>query len=463
MKGKVKKSLKIVLWALLGVVVLLVLALLAAFIYHRTYKIPEQAASIENNTGLVQASGRSLYDADGNQLQLRGLNAGQILLQEGWMSPFATEPLRNEDGSYVKDQDDNIQYPEFTEEEFRNAIKSNPNLTNYSLDELMQYYWDCFFTEEDFRIIKEDLQMNAIRLPIYYLNILNDDLTLKAEEEAFAHIDWFVEQAAKQGLYIILDLHGAPGSQNGFEHSGFIERTPKLWTSEENIQATVDIWKFISKHYTKTKPELGKWIATYDILNEPTYTFNGRTTRECWEVFDRIYDVIRANGDAHVVTMEGCWGFDTLPDPADYGWENVQYEYHWYNLWSSLLPYEVYYVYQDLLNIGRDYDVPTYIGEFTVFEDREQWAKELALFDERNYSWTIWNYKTTVTGWWTSSWGVYTCQLKFVTEWDEVKCNVATCTYEEYIAACEKTRTENCVTGTLYEVLMEYNRTREEK
>jgi hypothetical protein len=51
---------------------------------------------------------------------------------------------------------------------------------------------------------------------------------------------------------------------------------------------------------------------------------------------------------------------------------------------------------------------------------------------------------------------VYTAQLKFITENEELKCNVATCTYEEFIAACEKTRTENCATGTLYEVLQAY-------
>jgi hypothetical protein len=75
------------------------------------------------------------------------------------------------------------------------------------------------------------------------------------------------------------------------------------------------------------------------------------------------------------------------------------------------------------------------------------------MFDDRNYSWTIWNYKTTVMGGWTSSWGVYTCQLNLT---DTPKCNVATCTYEEFIAACEAMRTENCATGTLYDVLQAY-------
>jgi aryl-phospho-beta-D-glucosidase BglC (GH1 family) len=295
------------------------------------------------------------------------------------------------------------------------------------------------------------------------LNILNEDLTLKAEEEAFAYLDWFVENAAKNELYVVLDLHGAPGSQSGYEHSGAAQRVAGLWDSEENVAATVALWTFVSEHYSNTRPDLGKWIATYDLMNEPTYVYKGVTTRQCWDVFDRIYDAIRANGDKHVITMEGCWDFSNLPDPADYGWENVQYEYHWYNWFTDVLPNDLFYAYQDLSNIGRNYDVPVLIGEFTFFEDRDAWQKGLELFDRRGYSWTIWNYKTTVTGWWTSSWGVYTCQLKFITENDELKCNVATCTYEEFVAACETTRTENCVTATLYEVLQEYKKTRKEK
>ncbi len=453
---KKKKLLKQILLVFLAIVLILGAGVGALILHSRLYSIPEQVASIENTTGLVQAKGRSLYDANGQPLQMKGINAGQILVQEGWMSPFALEPLKNEDGSYVKDGDGNIQYPEFTEEEFRAALATNPNLSGHSVDELMQYYWDYFFAEEDFHIIKEDLGLNTIRLPFYWMNILNEDLSLQGEAEAFAYLDWFIANAAKQGLYVVLDLHGAPGSQNGYEHSGSASQEAGLWKNEANVAATVALWDFVSTHYTETAPELGKWIAAYDILNEPTYESRSVTTKECWEVFDKIYDAIRENGDAHVIAMEGCWDFSSLPDPATYGWENVLYEYHWYNWWPDLLSYELYYAYQDMFNIGRDYDVPVLIGEFTCFEDKDAWAKELALFDGRNYSWTIWNYKTTVTGWWTSSWGVYTCQLKAITENEDTKCNVATCTYEEYIAACEKTRTENCAKATLYEVLQEY-------
>lgn len=451
-----KRVLKIILIALLILVLLAGTVVGGLVIYSKTYSIPEQAATIENNTGLVQAHGRSLYDADGKRIQLKGVNAGQMLVQEGWMSLFALEPLKNEDGSYVKDKDDNIQYPAFAEEDLRAGIASNLNLNTYDIEELMDIYRSCFFAEEDFRIVKEELGLNTIRLPFYYLNILNEDLTRKSEEDAFTYLDWFISKAAEYELYVVLDLHGAPGAQNGYEHSGSSKECPELWENEENIAATVDLWDFVSMHYLETRPDLGRWIATYDILNEPTYEAGGVTTKECWEVFDQIYDAIRDNGDQHVVTIESCWDFSRLPDPADYGWENVQYEYHWYNWQADVLPYDLFYIYQDMKNIGRDYDVPVYIGEFNLFEDREAWDKQLELFDDRNYSWTVWNYKTAVTGWWTSSWGVYTCQMKAVTEWEQTKCNVATCTYEEFVATCEKYKTENCATGILYEVLTDY-------
>ena len=447
--------LKKLLMILGAILLLLALFVGGVVLYSVTYSVPEQAASVENTTDLVQARGRSLYDAQGNRLQLKGINAGQILLQEGWMSPFALEPSKNANGTFVTDADGNLQYPEFTEEEFRAGLQANPNLAGYDLDELLQHYYSCFFTEEDFRIIREELGFNTIRLPFYYLNILNEDLSLKAEAEAFAYLDWFIANAAAQDLYVILDLHGAPGSQNGYEHSGAADQEAKLWESQEYRTATIRLWEAIARHYTVTRPDLGAWIATYDLMNEPTYQSRGVTTKACWDFFDELYDAIRAQGDIHVITMEGCWDFGSLPDPADYGWENIQYEYHWYNWWSDKLPYTLFHAYQDLSNIGRNYDVPVLIGEFTVFENRDNWAKELALFDDRGYNWTIWNYKTTVTGWWTSSWGVYTCQLNLT---DTPKCNVATCTAEEFLLACEATRTENCATGTLYEVLQDYRK-----
>ena len=107
-----KKIWKIIGLSLLALVVLIGAVAGGLMLYSANYSVDAPAQAIVNQTGLVQTSGRGLYDASGKLLRLQGINAGQILVQEGWMSPFATEPLKNADGSYVlvSDSDINTQY-----------------------------------------------------------------------------------------------------------------------------------------------------------------------------------------------------------------------------------------------------------------------------------------------------------------------------------------------------------------
>ena len=99
---------KKILCGVLAVVIVIAAVVTWLLIDSLNYEIPEQKEEIQNNTGLVQAYGRSLYDANGDQLLLRGVNAGNVLLQEGWMSVFALDPERDEDGNLVKDKDGNL-------------------------------------------------------------------------------------------------------------------------------------------------------------------------------------------------------------------------------------------------------------------------------------------------------------------------------------------------------------------
>jgi hypothetical protein len=109
----------------------------------------------------------------------------------------------------------------------------------------------------------------------------------------------------------------------------------------------------------------------------------------------------------------------------------------------------------DMKNMGRDYDVPVYIGEFTYFEDKDAWKGGLSLFDSRNYSWTIWNYKAVATGDWTTSWGVYTLKLGLSDKESDhkTKVDVSKATYTELSAMIASTATANCVTGTTYDII----------
>ena len=249
MKRKHKKA-KIVLITLGSLVIITSATVLGLFAYSWNYKIPVQAEKIEpTGTNLISTQNRSLYDKNGNIIKLNGINAGNILLQEGWMSPFDLEPKKDKNGNLIKDKDGNLSYDEFSEEMFLDALNKNENLKDHQ-EELKEYYYKSFFNEEDFKIIKNELGLNTIRLPFYWRNILNDDFTRKEESVAFNYLNWFLENCKKNDLYCILDLHGAPGSQNGYEHSGLIVDKPGFWGNETYENAVLDLWDYVSSYYS---------------------------------------------------------------------------------------------------------------------------------------------------------------------------------------------------------------------
>lgn len=455
-KGKFKKSkTKIVLITLGSIFTTLLVSCGALIAYGNLMTYPEPVKSIEKNSDLISAYKNGLYDKNGNLIKLKGINAGNLFVQEGWLSPLAIEPLKNEDGSYKKDKDKNLEYPEFAEETFRDALLKNKNCGKENIDSWLDYYYSSWWSDIDFKNIK-DTGFNTIRLPFYWRLILNDDYSIKNEEVAFKYLDKFLEGAKKQNLYVILDLHGAPKSQNGNEHSGTLIKEASLWNDEKGIEATIKLWDTVSKHYTESRKDLSSVIAAYDLLNEPSNPWGGFTDEKCHEVYDMIYEEIRNNDDEHVISMEGCWGFNTLPNPKKYGWENVLYQYHYYNWINDKLPYFLYNTYNSILNIGRWYDVPTLIGEFTFFHDKSAWLNGLNHYDKNHFSWTIWTYKTTVTGGWDNSWGLYNAKLKLDVNKEETKCNVSACDFDTFKKYCDKVKTINCESGFLKETIKEY-------
>ena len=69
--------------------------------YTLNYKVTPEQSKIENNTGLVQAHGKSLYDKNGNPIRLRGVNIGNALVQEDWMTAFQVGEAKDENGEPI--------------------------------------------------------------------------------------------------------------------------------------------------------------------------------------------------------------------------------------------------------------------------------------------------------------------------------------------------------------------------
>jgi glucan 1,3-beta-glucosidase len=75
-------------------------------------------------------------------------------------------------------------------------------------------------------------------------------------------IDFALDQCSQNGLKLLLDLHGAPGSQNGWDHSG--RSGPIDWPKTENVQETIRILETLGQKYGQHPALLG-----IELLNEP--------------------------------------------------------------------------------------------------------------------------------------------------------------------------------------------------
>lgn len=329
------------------------------------------AADEAPDMSMLHTEGVNIVNAQGETVLLRGVNMGGWLVQESWMN-LTNAPSQSESFKVL-------------DERFGREVREH----------LFDVYEDNYLSEQDFDNIKA-LGLNVIRLPFAWWNILHDDGTLK--DDAFTRLDWFVARCAERGLYVILDLHAARGSQNAQDNSGDTTGC-HLWDVLEYQDQTIYLWEQVAQHF-KGNPT----VAAYDLLNEPGGVLK-TTGKMQWDFFDRMYDAIRAVDPEHIIMMESCWNPENLPAPGDYGWENVVYQYHWYkwgadnDYWAQKLNVDVKLHKTKQVN----HPVPSFLGEFTLFQNMDAWKYALETYSNAGMGWTIWSYK--VTG--NSTWGLY--------------------------------------------------------
>lgn len=403
----------------------------------------------KNNLSFLKTDGDRVVDADGNSVILRGVNAGGLFVIEQWMNGFAKS---SSDKSDIVCKDHKTVSKVFAERFGREKAQ-----------ELWRVYSSNWWSAADFQNCA-DMGMNVIRLPFTYMNV-DFGATFDYAEAGrydFSCLDEFVETAADYGLYTILDLHGAYGSQNGQDHSGeSLPYTEVDFYSNEDMQGlTVDLWRALAKHFKDNNA-----VAGYDILNEPAEKINAdndtcSTEERHFAVFDRIYDAIREEDEEHIVIFESCWEGYNLPQPSQYGWENCMYSFHHYSKCSDGQSYEKHCKSFDdkLANVAaQQFGVPLYMGEFTAYDSEEQWDYTLKLLNDNGWHWTSWTYKID-SSWGNSAWGIF-C----LTADAESKVNAHTDSYDAIVekfrglaTTAQSPRSTFRSGRTLFELIAEY-------
>ncbi|KAJ3508611.1 hypothetical protein NLJ89_g5658 [Agrocybe chaxingu] len=191
--------------------------------------------------------------------KVRGVNLGGWLVLEPWITPSLFD---NTGDSRIVD--------EWTFGQYQDRARALSVLQNH---------WNTWITEADFAAIRA-AGLNHVRLPIGYwaFDVSGGEPFIQGQ---LPYLTRAVNWAQAHGLKLIIDLHGAPGSQNGFDNSGQKMDFPQWHTRQSNIDRTNAIIKRLASMFAGNTGV----VPVIAPLNEPA-GFHGNpllaVTRQFW-------------------------------------------------------------------------------------------------------------------------------------------------------------------------------------
>lgn len=175
-------------------------------------------------------------------MYIKGVNLGNWLVLEKWMSPGLFEGTTAENEYYLPTQ--------LPREVYEARIRTHRAE---------------YITERDFTRIKA-MGLNTVRIPVPYFIFGDREPFIGCVEELDRTFNW----AERYGLKILIDLHTAPDSQNGFDNGG-ISGVCKWSQEPEEVEFELTVLERLAERYGKRE---GLWGI--EVINEPI-------TEETWD------------------------------------------------------------------------------------------------------------------------------------------------------------------------------------
>lgn len=307
----------------------------------------------------ISVKGKEIIGINGKPFLIKGTNLGNWLVPEGYMFKFKKV--------------------------------NSQRLINQAFNELIgpdetKLFWrrfqDTYITQADIKFLKAT-GANSIRIPFNYKLFTNEDyMGQNNPNRGFELLDRVIAWCKAENLYVLLDMHCAPGGQTG-DNIDDGDGYPFLFASAANRKQTADIWKRIADHY-KNEPI----ILGYDLLNEPIahYFKVEEINPQLEPTYKQITAAIRLVDKNHLLFLGGAqWdsNFKPFGKPFD---SKLVYTFHKY--WTD----PTQQVIQDYIDFRNKYNVPIYIGE--TGENTDQWVHDFRVVCEKNnIGWHYWPYK----------------------------------------------------------------------
>lgn len=304
---------------------------------------------------MVHQFGRQLVDGRGEPLRLVGVNLGGAYLWEAWI--WGGEILR---------------LSRNTETTIRTGLTDLLGASATSAFATQVY--DRYITAEDFAAIA-GMGFNTVRVPLNH--------RLFADGRGFAILDRLLGWAEASRVYVVLDLHSAPGGQSASFPAD--PEPPLLWQSADRKDRTIALWRAIAARYASRTI-----VAGYDLLNEPEPPRGEDLVVMYRDIIKAIRDVDRQ----HLIILEGsdsARDFSMFSGPID---PNSAYSFHMYT-WFGEQPEALVAKYAA---VAQRHNLPLLCGEFGENQPASIRASLDAIDRPANATagWSFWTWKKAI-------------------------------------------------------------------
>ncbi|KAF5940509.1 hypothetical protein HYC85_021676 [Camellia sinensis] len=285
-----------------------------------------------------------------------------------------------------------------------------------------QEHWNTFIVEDDSNFIPSN-RINAVRIPVGWW-IASDPTppkpyvrgSLQALDNAFI---W----AQKYGINVIIDLHTAPGSQNGYDHSSSRDVSQEWGLSDQNIEATINVIHFLTSKYANNPS-----LYAVELMNEPLSP--GASLDSLNKYYSAGYNVVRKYSSMTYVIMSNRLGAIDPQElfPIASSLEGSVIDIHYYNLFSNSfnnmsVQQNIDFIYNNrsaqLNQVTTSNEPLTFIGEWVTEwkvsgvakKDYQRFGKaQLEVYGRASFGWSYWTLKN-VNNHWSLKWMIDKCFL----------------------------------------------------
>lgn len=276
--------------------------------------------------------------------------------------------------------------------------------------EVLKRHRNTFITIEDFNFLYRH-GINTVRIPVGWWIAFDPDPPAPFIGGSLEALDNALSWAQAYNIKCIIDLHAAPGSQNGMEHSASRDGTTD-WPASDNISQTLHVIDFLASRYAKHPALLG-----IELLNEPSAATVPLDILVPY--YKQGYQIVRKySPTAYVIICQRIGNADPLElYQANIGSHNIVVDLHYYNLFDTFFVNmstvdNILFIYKSreaqLQALNNANGPLVFIGEWVnewnvtsgTQEDYQDFGSaQLEVYNAASFGWAYWTLKNDRKHW----------------------------------------------------------------